>query len=162
MEFTFFFCIFSKFKFHFALYAVTYNILSFVQNFQPFPLPHFFFRYNYNHLFPCYSLFGKGSQFKDLKKKLNLLQLVKMDISTLHNFFKKKIHFWNTSILCIYKSLKCAPLNNNLMWMYKFSHKNIRCAKKWNGGCAFKSVLNSQNDFHSWTISTSQINEKSK
>jgi hypothetical protein len=73
---------------------------------------------------------------------------------------KNCFHFWNTSILCIYKGLKCAPLNNNLMWIYKFSHKNIRCAKKWSGGCAFQRVLNSQNDFHSWTISSSQINEK--
>lgn len=159
MEFTFFSAFLANSSFILPYMQLNIIFYHLSKIFSPFSFLIFFFCYNYNHLFPCYSLFGKGSQFKDLKQiwtSFNLWSWTFQPCIIKINCF----HFWNTSILCIYKSLKCAPLNNNLMWIYKFSHKNIRCAKKWNCGCAFKSVLNSQKDFHSWTISTSQINEK--
>jgi hypothetical protein len=35
-------------------------------------------------------------------------------------------------ILCICKDWKCAPLNNNLMWIYKLIHVSITSEKKTN------------------------------
>ncbi len=96
----------------------------------------------------CCYFFGKGSMprnFLEIQISFHLWKWM-FQPSMTKNFFP---HFWNTFILSISKNWKRTPSSNNLVWIYKTNHVNIRCTKKWNGGCVHSTMFSSIHEMFS-------------